>query len=251
MIDLGSFADHAVTTAAASPVPADGETAPGRSVSDGAALVQLRAFIVDRAFKEGDRLPPERLLGAELGLRRFELRKALEILEKEGVLWRHVGKGTFLAAHPDQSSQNDLSALAKRISPADVMRARAALEPALARDAALHCSASTIAGLRLITARSRTTSSWREYEALDNDFHRQIAEASGSITLLALFDQLNTLRRMVAWGRLTRSGSRPPDSHLSFVEHDRIVEALAVRHPDAAQTAMRAHLRSVEDRLFR
>jgi DNA-binding FadR family transcriptional regulator len=249
--DLGSFANLGVTTRAAQPSPPDGEGGPGRGVSDGAALVQLRAFIVDRAFKEGDRLPAERLLGAELGLRRFELRKALEILEKEGVLWRHVGKGTFLAAQPDQSAQNDLSALARRISPADVMRARVALEPALARDAALHCSASSIAGLRLTAARSRTASSWREYEALDNDLHRQIAAASSSLLLLALFDQLNTLRRMVVWGRLSRKGSRPPDSYLSFLEHERIVEALAARDPDAAQAAMRAHLHSVEDRLFR
>ena len=251
MTDLSSFANLGVTIRAAQPAPADPEGGPRRGVSEFAALVQLRAFIVDRAFKEGDRLPPERSLCAELGLRRFELRKALETLEKEGVLWRHVGKGTFLTAHSNQSGQNDLSTLAKRISPADVMRARAALEPALARDAALHCSALSIAGLRLITARSRTASSWRDYEALDNDLHRQIAEATGSVVLLALFDQLNTLRRMVAWGRLNRHGSRPPDNYSSFLEHERVVEALAARDPDAAQAAMRAHLHSVEDRLFR
>ena len=167
------------------------------------------------------------------------------------MLWRHVGKGTFLAAPPNPSSQNDLSALAKRVSPADVMRARAALEPALARDAALHGSASTIAGLRLITARSRGASSWREYEALDNDLHRRIAEATGSIVLLALFDQLNTLRRMVVWGLQRRQGPRPPEDYSSFVEHERVVEALAMRDPDGARAAMRAHLHSVEDRLFR
>ena len=211
--------------------------------------MQLRAYILDRGLKRGDRLPAERLLGPELGLRRFELRKALEILVSEGILWRHVGKGTFVAAQLDQSGQNDLSALAKRISPADVMRARAALEPAIARDAALHASAATIASLRLTAERSRVASTWREYEALDNDFHRQIAQASGSIALIALFDQLNTLRRMVAWGRLMRSGTRPPESHSSFAEHDRIIDAVAARDPDSAQSAMRAHLRSVEDRL--
>jgi DNA-binding FadR family transcriptional regulator len=80
-------------------------------VSDGAALVQLRAYIQHSGFQQGQKLPPERVLGPELGLRRFELRKALETLVDEGMLWRHVGKGTFLARTPDQSDQMIFPAL--------------------------------------------------------------------------------------------------------------------------------------------
>lgn len=220
-------------------------------VSHTSALVQLRAYIQNAEFKEGQKLPPERVLGPELGLRRFELRKALETLVDEGLLWRHVGKGTFMARTSDHSDQNDLSALARKISPADVMRARLSLEPALARDAAMHAPASAVAALRLTIQRSLSAGTWREYEALDNDFHRQIAEASGSVVLLALFDQLNTLRRMIAWGNLSRAGPRPPHSHLSFREHEVLADAIADRDAEAAHNAMRAHLRSVEDRLFR
>ncbi|MDX1729699.1 MAG: FCD domain-containing protein, partial [Aurantimonas coralicida] len=46
-------------------------------------------------------------------------------------------------------------------------------------------------------------------------------------------------------------GPRPPAEHGSFAEHDRVVDAIAQRSPDAAQNAMRTHLRSVEDRLLR
>ena len=63
-------------------------------VSGSAALAQLRAYIVDRAVKPGERLPPERVLCADLGLNRAELRRALEVLEGENRIWRHVGKGT-------------------------------------------------------------------------------------------------------------------------------------------------------------
>jgi DNA-binding FadR family transcriptional regulator len=235
-------------------MPADRQEERDRQpalVSDGAALVQLRAYIQNAGFLQGHKLPPERVLGPELGLRRFELRKAMETLVDEGVLWRHVGKGTFMARSADQSDQNDLSALARTISPADVMRARLSLEPALAREAAIHAPASAVATLRLTMERSQSAGTWREYEALDNDFHRQIAEASGSVVLLALFDQLNTLRRMVAWGNLTRAGARPPLSHSSFREHAMVADAIAARDAEAAQNAMRIHLRSVEDRLFR
>lgn len=219
-------------------------------LSDSAALTQLRAYIAGRSFRPGDRLPPERQLCGDLGLRRSELRRALETLEREGVLWRHVGKGTFLSTATAQTSQSDFDRLSQQLSPADVMRARGALEPAIAREAALHASASAIQRLGLNIERARRAATWREYEALDNEFHRLIAEGSGSATLLALFDQLNTLRRMVSWGRIVRDGARPPEDHSSFAQHEQIMAAIAARDPDEAQAAMRAHLRSVENRLF-
>ncbi len=218
--------------------------------SETAALVQLRAFIADGGFGPGDRLPPERSLCVQLGVGRAGLRRALEALESEGALWRHVGKGTFLSARAGREDADDAATLAKRISPADVIRARFALEPAIAREAALYATADGIAALTATARRARAAASWREYEAVDNQFHREIAEQAGSIALLALFDQLNTLRRMVAWGRSDRVGARPPGDHPSFNEHEAILRALANRDPDAAQAAMRAHLRTVAARLF-
>lgn len=228
----------------------DRQPAAEAGVSGNAALAQLRAYIADRAFAPGDRLPPERVLCIDLGLKRGDLRRALAALEQENRLWRHVGKGTFLTEQHQAESTTAFDRLAHQVSPADVMRARAALEPAIAREAALHASASGIAKLRLNVERARHAATWREYEALDNEFHRQIAESSGSTTLVALFDQLNTLRRMVSWGKVTRTGTRPPEDHSSFAEHARIVEEIAIRSPDAAQAAMRSHLRSVENRLL-
>ncbi len=227
----------------------DDRTADDPDISGAAALAQLRAFIAQQGLAPGDRLPPERRLGPELGLRRSELRRALESLVRDGVLWRHVGKGTFLAASRDHPAGGDLATLARRVSPADAMRARAAFEPGLAREAALHATADAIARIRVIADRSRRAISWREYEALDNDFHRGIAAASASITLLALFDQLNMLRRMIAWGRIARTGPAPSPGHPSFAEHDAIVDAIEARDAEAAQAAMRRHLTSVAERL--
>jgi DNA-binding FadR family transcriptional regulator len=218
-------------------------------VSVAAAVAQLRAFIMQRGFAAGDRLPPERRLGPELGLRRASLRKALEVLVSQGVLWRHVGKGTFLAEREDGAAVGGLQSLARDISPADAMRARAVFEPAVAREAALHASAAEIAHLRLLAERSRRCASWREYEVLDADFHRGLAEASASPTLLALFDQLNMIRRMVSFGTARRVGAKPPETHPSFAEHDSILEAIATRDPEAAEGAMRRHLLSISGRL--
>ena len=242
-----------VTLQAASLLDSEPQTRPSGSArvteSDASALSKLRAFLDDSHLKSGDKLPPERLLGPRLNLRRSELRRALEVLVGEGLLWRHVGKGTFLARDPAQSAQSDLECLARRVSPADAMRARAAIEPVIAREAALHAASAAIASLRLTAARQRAATTWRDYEALDIDLHRQIAQASGSVALLAVFDQLNALRRLVVVGRTRRDGLCPPAGHPSFDEHDSIIEALERCDPEGAEQAMRRHLRSVGARI--
>lgn len=219
-------------------------------VSGSSALAQLRAFIAEGAYTPGMKLPSESQLCRDLGLRRVELRRALDTLEQGGELWRHVGKGTFLAEQSNETNQSGLAAMAKSLGPADVMRARTVVEPAIIREAVLNASAAALSALQLTVDRARNANTWREYEALDNEFHRQIAAASGSMTLLGLFDELNGLRRRVAWGSVIREGQRPPPNYISFAEHDRILESLIARDQNAAMAAMRAHLSSVFNRVF-
>src|SRR4051812_14429127 len=64
------------------------------------ALIQLRAYLAQKEHAPSTRLPPERVLSEILGVTRNELRKALAVLEAQGELWRHVGKGTFVGARP-------------------------------------------------------------------------------------------------------------------------------------------------------
>ncbi len=91
---------------------------------------------------------------------------------------------------------------------------------------------------------------WDEYEAKDDALHRVIAEATGNVLLLELFDHMNEVRRAVAWSSVILHSARPPSDHTSFAEHDRIADAIAARKPADAHAAMRAHLNSVSVRLF-
>ena len=211
---------------------------------------RVREYIDEGGFAPGDRLPAERVLTERLGMSRSELRKALGALEQVGVLWRHVGKGTFLADHDPPDNAGTLQSLGARLTPFRMMRARLAIEPAIAREAAINATGEHIARIRLTIARTRAASTWAEYEAQDDVLHRQIAAASDNLLLEALFDQLNAVRRAVAWGNVVRSTAEPPENHDSFAEHEAIARAIEGRDPAAAQEAMRRHLRSVSDRLF-
>src|SRR5215218_1296236 len=151
-------------------------------------LTQLRAYLAHEGRFAGARLPPERRLAEELGVSRGTLRRALADLEAEGLIWRHVGRGTFVGNRPVETVQ-DLGEVTRRTNPAGVMEARLSLEPELARQ-------------------GREAGDWRTYEYWDNRLHRAVAEATANVVLLALFDSLNTIRRTVTWGRLRRFATK-------------------------------------------
>lgn len=213
------------------------------------ALTQLRAWLAQNEPAPGGKLPPERELCEVLGVSRGELRKALAVLERDGELWRHVGKGTFSGIRPVEE-MTSVRAIAAATSPREVMLARLLIEPMLAREAALNATAAHLDEVRRCIRASREAATWRQYENCDNRLHRTVAEAAGNTVLTALFDQLNAVRRAVVWGRLRDRVERPPQDHHSHAEHLRLLDALAERDPVAAERAMRAHLTSVQENLL-
>ena len=203
------------------------------------ALGELRRLIAGGDYAPGDRLPPERELMVRLGVTRNVLRKALDTLERDGAIWRHVGKGTFVASHGSGSSLADLT---RAVSPVQLTRARLSLEPAIAREAAINATAEAVAAVKLARDRAFHADTWTEYEAQDDAFHRAVAEATGNVLLLSLFDHLNEVKRAVAWNTVVRKSDRPARDHPSFADHDEICAAIEARDQAAAQTAMRKHL---------
>ncbi|MDJ0994625.1 MAG: FadR/GntR family transcriptional regulator [Dinoroseobacter sp.] len=214
------------------------------------AIAALRVVISDGGYVPGDRLPSERELIGSLGMTRNTLRKALDALERDGEIWRHVGKGTFVAAHGASTGSGSLSQLSQQVTPVQLMRARLSLEPAMAREAALNASDKAVIRLKQARQKCRESATWDEYEAQDDSFHRAVAEATDNVLLLSLFDQLNQVRRAVAWNNVVRKSKRPDPDHTSFKEHDEILAAIEARNPSAAHAAMRTHLGSVSARLF-
>jgi DNA-binding FadR family transcriptional regulator len=213
------------------------------------ALNQLRAILANRDLNVETRLPTERQLVETLGLTRPAVRKALAVLEAEGQIWRHVGKGTFIGTRP-MNGVGDVAAIARKTNPGEVMRTRVLFEPEVAALAALNATPDHIAEMRLCLQRSRAAATWRQYESWDNRLHRVIGEAAQNYLMLVLLDTLNAVRRAVTWGRLRPDRDRPAPDHHSFGEHEAIVEAIQDRDRNRAREAMRAHLLNVEHNLL-
>jgi len=216
--------------------------------TDTDALQLLRRFLADQELPLNGRLPAERHLCTELGLSRGGLRKAMAVLEAEGQIWRHVGRGTFFGPRPVMNL-SDVEYLNEHPRPFEVMEARLAIEPQLARLAAVHGTASHFTEMRRCRRLCKSAGEWRVYESWDNNFHQAIAKATCNKLLISLFDTLNIVRRSTVWGQL-RSTKLPPANHGSFAEHDAIYEAIVVRDSDLAADHMRTHLRSVRSRSY-
>ncbi len=210
-------------------------------------LMRLRNWITDSGLARGARLPPERELSAALGVSRTDLRNAFLLLASEGLLDRHVGRGTYLTkstrSQPKaRGIEAAVSHLSETTGPTDAMAARLVLEPDLARMAALSATPLQLRRLRELAASMRVATSWSAYETFDYEFHSAIAAASGNAMLTALFEIVNRVRQVVVWRKLAPSDCGPDPSYHSFDEHDAILAALDHRDGAAAAMAMTAHL---------
>jgi GntR family transcriptional regulator len=85
-----------------------------------AAAQSLRERIMAGVWQPGARLATERDLCQELGLSRITIRRALHILEEEGLIVRQQGRGTFVNPQPRRRIpivNGDFSASVKRHAP--------------------------------------------------------------------------------------------------------------------------------------
>lgn len=213
--------------------------------NDTSPLRKLRSYLGRFEVGVDERLPPERELCAAIGISRAQLRGALAKLESEGLIWRHVGKGTFIGTRPIDSS-TDIGAIAHRTNPIEIMNVRLLLEPEIAATAAMNASNGDIEEMHSCMQRSRGSKDMREYDVWNSRLHRAIAAGTHNNLLLALMDSLNAIRRSVRWGHLVANHAPLSPDHHSFADHEAIVRAIEERNVSKARDAMRLHLQRAE-----
>lgn len=187
------------------------------------------------------RLPPERELAEKFAVGRGQLRTVLAELEKEGLIERFVGRGTFVVGARTNGSR-DPENIAAASSPVAAMQARGIIEPEIARLAAYHANSNQIEQLRDLCRRMRQAETWEIYAELDWQFHNLLAEATTNTVLQEVQKLVNGIRRFVVWGALTKRPVGPQADYHSFDEHEKIVEAIANRDGHSAAQAMLDHL---------
>ena len=244
-------------------------------------LNKLRRLISDGAIGADGRMPPERHLADELGVGRRSLRRALDILEQEGRITREQGRGTFVhansnreavAATPARSNGHGnghhghatgadagigaafaaipFDRILEFTNPIEVSEVRLAVEPVIARLAALRASQADIRRLEAALAETKNATDPLVYEKADEKFHRIIAEAARNALFLSLFDTFGASRRDSTWRRLSENAHCFKRQAVHAASHEEIYEAIAARNSERAYECMYRHLSDIQRHIY-
>jgi len=199
-----------------------------------AAYEAIKRRIIGNALKPGEPLN-EAALVRDLGVSKTPIREALQQLEIEGFVEQVPGRGAFVT----------------RISTDDVrelFEMREILECEAAARAAPKADPDRVAAVRR---------RFENCEAGDGRSSPRLHFKSGDAVHAFIFEILGNRRLTETYRRLqdhiarmrNHFGSRPAPERFeqSFREHVAILEALARRDPEAAEAAVRAHLRNATD----
>ena len=181
------------------------------------------------------KLGSERAIAEALNVKRHQLRRALQALRANGELAPAEAKRKSLLGHNGEN-------LVRATNPMEVIEMRIAIEPFLARLAALRASPFEMAAIE----QAATTAVGVDSGAADLNFHKLIAASSGNKLAASLYD---LLRRIARDARLKLNGSRPAlpkRMQQRDTEHRAIAQAIVARDPESAERAMRLHLAAVQ-----
>lgn len=212
----------------------------------------LRERIRKGAWAAAERMPTERALAEELGVARNTVRRALDRLEQEGAIARHVGRGTYVRAESAEAASPllDIVERLKQVSPADMMEFRLLLEPAAAELAAINASAAELAAIRDAHAAAKAAAAMPDFEHWDTELHRRIFAAARNGLLHEMHELLRILRTQAPWFEMKQRSFSEARRQAYCAQHEAIVDAIERRLPADASAAMRAHLRSVRENLL-
>jgi DNA-binding FadR family transcriptional regulator len=213
---------------------------------ESSAANKIRKMIEAGSFGDNGRLPPERELARQLEITRSILRKALSELEAEGLIWRQVGKGTFVRTNPFTTS--DLtSELTIQTNPVEIMEVMVVLQPRIAAMAALRSSPQQIENMSQYADRCEKGDNVNTRLKWDYYIHNTIARAAGNNILIAIAD---FLYKSKVWGRRKETVFTPDRWIIYNRQHREIIDAIRDRDPVRAFELMESHIETVQKHLL-
>jgi DNA-binding FadR family transcriptional regulator len=197
----------------------------------------LAAALQAGRWQPGERLPTERALSETYGVARNTLRRALDGLERAGLLERHVGRGTFRkAASPAPTPEEEA------LSPAAVLESRLLLEPQMLALAVLRATPADLMRMEDCLRGTDAAGTLAEFEHWDAALHDAFAQATHNAAVVGMSRSLARVRERTDWGQLKARGNTPGHRATLQTQHHAMVAALRARDRDGARQAMRAHI---------
>lgn len=215
--------------------------APTRTQRNGPTQIsrELERAICAGTFSYGDRLPAERDLAEQFQTSRSTVRQALQRLERENIVARRKGSGTFVTYVPRSEDAH----LAEITSPMQLVDVRYALEPQIVRMAIRNASPRDLDRVKRILDQFDPKTPQRElFATTDEAFHQALADATGNPLFMQLYRQVNRVRSDDQWTAMKREILTAERMRAYHGEHLQIYDALKKRDKSKAEAAIREHL---------
>lgn len=206
----------------------------------------LERDIISGKLRPGESLPPERDLQAMFGVGRPAIREALITLQRAGLV--DIGNGA--PARVARPNMRDVVAgmmpavhqiIANAEGQKQLQGVRVFMEVGLVRSAAVNATEEDLKQLQqTLKANKEAIGDAVAFARTDIAFHRMFAEITRNSAFLVLHDAMSD------WLREQRRIAlmEKDEDKAGYAAHARIYAAVAAHDPDAAETAMRAHLES-------
>jgi GntR family uxuAB operon transcriptional repressor len=208
----------------------------------------ILASIGSGELQAGQRLPAERELALAKGVSRQTVREALLVLELIGAISIRHGDGIYVAAPTAPVIDSKDAVL--RGDPRELIESRRLLEPITTRMAAERATGAEIAALRDLL---RDTDEGVQPAGLSGgvNFHAELAACSGNMMLSSVVSQLVNIEQHPLWRLINAQALRLPGARESQrAQHHAILQAVADRDLDRAESEMREHLEELQAYIF-
>ena len=207
----------------------------------GNTVDHLGEAIVAGRYAAGASIPPEPLLGEELGVSRTVVREAIKSLAAKGLLTTGPKVGTRVLASdhwnwfdPDVVGWQSKAGLTREFL-RDLQDLRRVVEPAAVRMAAERATALDIAELEeAYEGMRRAVEEGGDYVAFDLRFHQGLLRACHNRMIVQMSKALSALLRT----SFEISTSRKDGPRNSLPMHRAVVDAVAARQPAKAERAI-------------
>lgn len=215
---------------------------------------QIEGLILRGILRPAERLPSERELSERMKVSRPSLREALSELQHRGLLVSKAGAGVFVADVLGSAFSPALVTLFATHDDAvfDYISFRRDMEGLAAERAAHFGSDTDLAVINTIFEKMEAAHTKRnpaEEAQLDAEFHLAIIEASHNVVMLHMMRSMyDLLKEGVFYNRTVMFRQRMTRGHL-LDQHRAINDAIQARNPEAARTAVAAHMDYVESAL--
>jgi GntR family transcriptional regulator, transcriptional repressor for pyruvate dehydrogenase complex len=209
-----------------------------------AFAANLREAILAGELREGEHLPPERELAAQMQISRGSVREALRILQAEGLIETRPGRngGPIVRKPGSDSLERSLTAFVRgrSIRVQALVETRLAIETAVARLAAENRTDEDLARLSELNERIATAPTRAERLAANAEWHVALASASHNELLAAIMTGVGQAIHAATSGE---AYDVPGIKEITVASHERIQLALEQRDPDAAERRICRHIR--------